>query len=213
MLDLALPSGQLRVLAIGAHPDDVEIGCGGMLLRLAERPEAQVRVLLMTGTPDRVVEAQTAARNFLGGALAGVAAHDLPDGRLPAHWGAVKEILEEAATDPADLLLVPRRDDRHQDHRTVAELVTTVWRDHLVLRYEIPKWDGDLSDCDVYVPMDEAVARRKADLLDACYPSQRGRDWWSQETFLSLMRIRGMQCRAPYAEAFELERAILTLSS
>jgi LmbE family N-acetylglucosaminyl deacetylase len=120
----------------------------------------------------------------------------------------VKQRLEELArTVRPDLVLAPRREDAHQDHRLLAEVVPTVWRDSLVLHYEIPKWDGDLRPVTHYVPLDDAVARRKVDLLDECYPSQRGRDWWDEEMFLGLMRLRGMECRRRYAEGFVVVKA------
>src|SRR4029453_5888317 len=130
----------------------------------------------------------------------------------PAHWGRAKAIVEEAArTGTADLVLAPALDDAHQDHRTLAELVITAFRDSLVLRYEIPKWDGDLGRPNVYVPLPEAVARRKVELLHASYPSQKARDWWDDEVFLGLARLRGMECRSKYAEGFRVDKAVLEL--
>jgi LmbE family N-acetylglucosaminyl deacetylase len=125
----------------------------------------------------------------------------------------VKSLLEDvAASTPApDLVFAPRRDDAHQDHRLVAELAPTVWRDALVLRYEVPKWDGDLGRVTHYVPVDDELARRKVDLLDDCYPSQSTRDWWDARTFLGLMRLRGVECRHPYAEGFVVDKATLAV--
>jgi LmbE family N-acetylglucosaminyl deacetylase len=184
------------VLALGAHPDDVEIGCGGMLLRLAQRwPGLPVTVVVLTGTPLRHEEARTAAQLFLPGCEVTLRAHSLPDGRLPSVWGDVKQHLEDLAAD-VDVVLAPRTDDAHQDHRTVAEIAPTVWRDHLVLGYEIPKYDGDMGRPAVYVPLDEETVREKVRLLAKAYPSQAGRDWWDEETFLGLARLRGMECKA-----------------
>lgn len=212
MRDLRLPAGPLHVLAVGAHPDDIEIGCGGTLLTLRERPGVEVHCLVLTGSAERRLEARDAVSAFNGPA-ARVGFGGLPDSRLPDHWSAVKDVLEDAARDrPApDLVLAPRRDDRHQDHRLLAELVPTVWRDSLVLHYEIPKWDGDLGRVTHYVPLDADRARLKAELLTKVYPSQVGRDWWDDETFLALMRLRGVECRAPYAEGFLIEKARLDL--
>lgn len=212
MRDLHLPAGPLRVVAVGAHPDDVEIGCGGTLLALRERPGTQVHGLVLTGSAERRLEAEQAAAAF-NAPGAGVTFGDLPDSRLPDHWSAVKDFLEEAArTIPApDLVLAPRQDDSHQDHRLLAGLVPTVWRDSLVLHYEIPKWDGDLGRVTHYVPLDADTARLKAELLTKVYPSQVGRDWWDDETFLALMRLRGVECRAPYAEGFLVPKARLDL--
>jgi LmbE family N-acetylglucosaminyl deacetylase len=134
----------LSMLAIGAHPDDIEIGAGGLLLSIAEQ-QPQVRYVLITGTAERHQEARHAASSFLPGADIIFDLFDLPEGRLPAAWGTVKEILEEVARSCApDLIIAPSASDAHQDHRTIGELVTTVFRDQLYLAYEIPKWDGDM---------------------------------------------------------------------
>jgi LmbE family N-acetylglucosaminyl deacetylase len=197
-------SAPLSVLALGAHPDDIEIAAGGTLLSLAERhPGMRVRYVLLTGTPERGEEARMAARAFTPGADLEVELHDLPDGRLPACYGQAKEILEGVAGSfRPDVILAPSAGDAHQDHRTVAELVPTAFRDQLYLAYEIPKWDGDLTRPNTYFPLTDEVVRRKVELLGKCYPSQHGRDWWGEETFLALARLRGMECRAHYAEAF-----------
>lgn len=212
MKDLGLPPGPLDVLGIGAHPDDIEIGCGGTLLTLRERPDVHVHCLVVTGSPERRLEAGAAVVEF-NGPTASTDFGLLPDSRLPDHWSAVKEFLESAAQQrPApDLVLAPRMDDSHQDHRLLAELVPTVWRDSLILHYEIPKWDGDLGRVSHYVPLDVDVARRKAELLTKVYPSQVGRDWWDDETFLALLRLRGVECRAPYAEGYLVQKARLDL--
>lgn len=212
MRDLLLPTGPLRVVGVGAHPDDLEIGCGGTLLALRERPAVEVQCLVLTGSPERQLEAQDAAATFNGTGVS-VDFGQLPDGRLPDHWSAAKDFLEDAARQrpSPDLVLAPRPDDSHQDHRLLAELVPTVWRDSLVLHYEIPKWDGDLGRVNHYVPLERDLARRKAELLTKVYPSQVGRDWWDDETFLALMRLRGIECRAPYAEGFLVQKARLDL--
>ena len=115
----------------------------------------------------------------------------------------MKEILEEVARSCSpDVIIAPSSDDAHQDHRTIGEIVPTVFRDQLYLAYEIPKWDGDLGRPSMYVPLSAEIARRKVELLHKCFPSQRGRDWWDDEVFLGLARLRGMECRARYAEAF-----------
>jgi LmbE family N-acetylglucosaminyl deacetylase len=199
----------LSVLAVGAHPDDIEIGAGGLLLALARRA-LRVRYVVLTGTPERQQEARGAARAFLPGADVTVELHDLPESRLPAEWAGVKEILEGVArTCGPDLILAPSPEDGHQDHRTIGELMPTVFRDQLVLGYEIPKWDGDLGRPWVYVPLSAGLARRKAELLHKCFPSQTHRDWWDDEVFLGLCRLRGMECRAPYAEAFRCTKSVI----
>ena len=215
MLTLRLdPSADapLSVLAIGAHPDDIEIAAGGTLLGLAGRhPGLRVRYVLLTGTPERAAGGAGGRRAFMPGADLEVELHDLPDGRLPAVYGQVKEILEDVARCfRPDLIIAPFAGDAHQDHRTVAELVPTAFRDQLCLAYEIPKWDGDLARPNTYFPLTDELARRKVELLGKCYPSQRGRDWWDEEAFLALARLRGMECRARYAEAFTCSKLIIS---
>jgi LmbE family N-acetylglucosaminyl deacetylase len=211
--DLGRP---LRVLAVGAHPDDVEIGAGGTLLELVRTlPDVQVDVVVLTGTEERAEEARKGAAAFLAGAAHTVEVHGLPDGRLPAAWLQAKELLEEhARTRPRpDLILAPSRDESHQDHRTVAELLPTVFRDVFTLGYEIVKWDGDLGRRPVYVPLPDDVAARKADLLLEHFPSQHDRDWYDREVFLGLARLRGVECRSRYAEAFSCAKVALGFTS
>jgi LmbE family N-acetylglucosaminyl deacetylase len=213
MLSLSL-TGVRSLLAVGAHPDDIEIAAGGLLLSLAAaRPGLRVHYVLCTGSPGRQAEAQAAAAAFLPGAELSFALHELPDGRLPAHWDEVKDILHVAAgVLSPDLVICPAPNDAHQDHRLLAEQTPTVFRDQLVLHYEIPKWDGDLARRNVYVPMPDDLARRKTELLHASFPSQKDRDWWDDEVFLGLARLRGMECRARYAEAFDCTKVALRLA-
>jgi LmbE family N-acetylglucosaminyl deacetylase len=201
----------LSVLALGAHPDDIEIAAGGTLLTLAQRHRGlHVSYVLMTGTRERQEEARAAARAFTPGADLAVELYDLPEGRLPAVYGQVKEVLEGVARSVRpDVILAPSAGDAHQDHRTVGELVPTAFRDQVYLAYEIPKWDGDLTRPNTYFPLTDDIAGRKVELLDKCYPSQRGRDWWGEETFLALARLRGMECRSRYAEAFICTKLII----
>ncbi|GAA1988111.1 PIG-L family deacetylase [Isoptericola halotolerans] len=210
-MSLLPATGPLHVVALAAHPDDLEIGCGGTLLRLAARVGTTASFLTVTGTPARCEEARRAAAEVWPGSTSTFVG--LPDGRLPEHWGAVKAALHTLAevTAPPDVVLVPRRDDAHQDHRLLGELAPTVWRDALVLHYEIPKWDGDLGRPSLYVPLPEEVAHRKLEILEECYGSQSGHDWWDRETFGGLMRLRGIECRARYAEAFFVTKAVLAL--
>jgi LmbE family N-acetylglucosaminyl deacetylase len=207
-----LPDGaRLSVLAIGAHPDDIEIGAGGLLLGLA-RSRPRVHYVVLTGNAERQREARVAAREFLPGADVTIDLFDLPDGRLPAAWDATKDILEDVARSlRPDLLIAPTARDAHQDHRTVGQLVSTVFRDQHTLGYEIPKWDGDLGQPNMYYPLSAGDARRKVELLHQCFPSQHGRDWWDDEVFLGLARLRGMECRARYAEAFHCGKSVITL--
>ncbi len=204
----------LSVLAIGAHPDDIEIGAGGTLLTLAaSQPGLRVRYVVLTGTAERQLESRAAARAFLPAADLVIDVHDLPEGRLPAAWAQVKDTLEAVAgAGLPDLVLAPSAGDAHQDHRTIGEIIPTVFRDQLCLSYEIPKWDGDFGRPSVYVPLSAEVAKRKVELLHKSYPSQRDRDWWDDDVFLGLARLRGMECRAPYAEAFTCTKSVIVPS-
>lgn len=209
MIPLTLPERPLRVACIAAHPDDIEIACGGTLLTLGLRRDVTASWLTLTGSATRVDEATEAASAFVP--RASVEFHDLPDGWLPEHWGAVKRIMRDFARtfeDP-DLILAPRSDDAHQDHRLLGELVPQVWRRSLVLHYEIPKWDGDMGRPTTYVAVPDEYAHRKVELLDKCYTSQRGKDWWDAELFLGFMRVRGMECRSTYAEGFTVAKSLL----
>jgi LmbE family N-acetylglucosaminyl deacetylase len=220
MLDLTLTRAArrpTRILCLGAHCDDIEIGCGGTLLKLAESvPELSAEFVIATGTPVRLEEARRAAELFLPDCEVTVTSAELPDGRLPAYWNQTKELLEATARGGntgsgrrPDLVFAPSKHDAHQDHRLIAELAPTVWRNHLVLHYEIPKWDGDLGRRNVYVPLTPEQGRRKVSLLHEHFPSQKARDWWDDEVFLGLARLRGMECRARYAEAFYCAKSVI----
>lgn len=206
--------GITSVAVIGAHCDDIAIGAGATLLEFnANRPDVTVHALVLTGAGTvREVEEKNALAAFCGEAGVTLTVADLPDGRLPQHWGRVKQVLADfrRSCDP-DLVFAPHREDLHQDHRTLAELVTTEFRDHLILGYEILKWESDLPKPVVYQQIPVATARRKAALLAECYPSQVGHDWFDEESFLGLMRVRGAQCHSRYAEAFMCEKATLEL--
>jgi LmbE family N-acetylglucosaminyl deacetylase len=212
VISLQLPPGALRIVCLGAHPDDIEIGCGGTLLTLAENTDVRAVVALATGSQSRVEEAAKAMSHFLPAVNVDMHVMGLRDGFLPGHWAAVKGRLEQIAGSVADVVFAPRRDDAHQDHRLIAELAPTVWRDSLILNYEIPKWDGDLGRVTHYIPLDAQIAHRKVELLNECFPSQAGRDWWDDETFLALMRLRGVECRSRYAEGFEITKALLSVN-
>jgi LmbE family N-acetylglucosaminyl deacetylase len=201
------------MVAIGAHPDDIEIAAGGTLLTVASaNPGVRVHYVLLTGTSERQAEARAAAAAFLPDADLSFALHTFPDGRLPGHWSAVKQHLQDAAEtlDP-DLVLCPWVGDAHQDHRLIAELTPTAFRRAFVMQYEIPKWDGDLGRPNLLLPLTDEVARRKVELLHASFPSQKARDWWDDEVFLGLARLRGMECRSRYAEGFFSPKGVLTV--
>jgi LmbE family N-acetylglucosaminyl deacetylase len=214
-MNLVLPAGPLTVLCLGAHPDDIEIGCGGTILTLAATGRVTATHVLLTGSPKRQHEARSAAELFWAGAPQPpeVVCNDLPDGRLPGSWDRVKQFLEEVASNASpDLILAPRADDAHQDHRLIAQLVPTVWRNSLLLHYEIPKWDGDRFPVTHFIPVTPDLAMRKVRLLDEAYGSQRHHDWWDEETFLGLMRLRGVECRARYAEGFVSAKTLVSIN-
>ncbi|WP_282794999.1 PIG-L family deacetylase [Streptomyces sp. CC224B] len=213
---IRLGAGRLdRLVALGAHCDDIAIGAGGTLLALCRaRPGLRVEALVLSGGGgEREREERAALAAFCPGADLRLTVLKLPDGRLPAHWDEAKSAVEELRerADP-DLVLAPRADDAHQDHRGLAQLVTTAFRDHLVLGYEIVKWDGDLGRMTAYQPLAPETAEEKVRLLQEHYPSQRHRPWYDRDAFLGLARIRGIECHARYAEAFAVTKLTLNLT-
>jgi LmbE family N-acetylglucosaminyl deacetylase len=203
-----------RVLAIGCHADDVEIGCGGTLLWLArERPDIEVTLVVLCASGARAEEARASAAAFLGGLARPprLVLHELRDGFLPHAGAEVKERFEALKEHAPDLVLTHTGDDFHQDHRLAAELTWNTFRDHLILEYEIPKYDGDLGRPSVFVPLDDDLARRKVELLLEHFPSQSGKHWFTEDLFLGLMRIRGMEAgpSTRYAEAFRCRKLLL----
>jgi len=214
MIPLALPPRPLTLLCIGAHADDIEIGCGGSLLHLLDRhPGSTVWWVVLSAEGPRTLEAQESGRRFLAGAgTHHIAVHGFRDGYLPADWAGVKAVFEQLKRDLApDLIFTHFRDDRHQDHRLVSDLTWQTFRNHVILEYEIPKYDGDLGAPNMFVPMSSQLRAKKIEHLLAAFPSQREKHWFTEETFLGLLRLRGMECAAPegYAEAFYLRKAIL----
>ncbi|GAA2123456.1 PIG-L deacetylase family protein [Streptomyces synnematoformans] len=205
-----------RIAAVGAHCDDIAIGAGGTLLTMClARPGVRVDALVLSGGGgEREREERAALAACCPGADLRLTVLKLPDGRLPAHWEEAKAAVQElrGRTEP-ELVLAPRTDDAHQDHRGLARLVTTAYRDHLVLGYEIVKWDGDLGRPVAYQPLSPETAERKVRLLQEHYPSQRHRPWYDREVFLGLARIRGVECHARYAEAFAVAKLTLDLGA
>lgn len=208
---------ELRSVALlGAHCDDIAIGAGGALLTLcAGRPGLDVHALVLSGgSTARAAEERAALDEFCAPARVQLTVLDLPDGRMPAHWDAVKDAVTALRGRVApDLVFAPQRHDRHQDHRLLAEIVPTVFRDQPVLGYEILKWDGDLGQPAVYQELTAETAEAKADLLAKHYPSQHGRDWYTRDAFLGLARLRGVQQHTRYAEAFYVDKLALTLAA
>ena len=212
----AKSSARLRVLCLGAHSDDIEIGCGGLILELIKRyPRAEVNWVVFSGNAAREREARKSAAMFLRGARQPrVDVHHFRDGFFP-YDSDVKQVFEGLKSlGSPDLVLTHYRDDRHQDHRVLSDLAWNTFRDHVILEYEIPKFDGDLGSPNVFVPLTRAAALRKAKYLNAAFGTQRDKHWFSDETFMGLMRLRGMDCRAPggYAEAFYGRKIVLGMS-
>jgi len=202
-----------RVLAIGCHADDIEIGCGGTLLGLTRgRPDVEVTWVVLGADGDRAAEARTSAEDFLSGASRSrIVVHGFKDAYMPYHGESVKEAFEDLKQVQPDLVLTHTRDDLHQDHRLACELTWNTFRDHLILEYEVPKWDGDLGRPNLYVPLTEHVVAEKLELVLRHFPTQAGKHWYDDETFRGLMRLRGLECAAPsrYAEAFYAPKVML----
>jgi LmbE family N-acetylglucosaminyl deacetylase len=203
------------IVALGAHCDDIAIGAGGSLFTLCStNPGIRVDALVLSGGgTERADEEHAALAGFCPGADLRLTVLKIPDGRLPAHWDEAKQALQDlrAATDPA-IVFAPNVFDAHQDHRGLAEMVPTAFRDHLALGYEILKWDGDLGRPNAYQPLRDDVAEAKVALLQQHYPSQRSKPWYDREAFLGLARIRGIECGARYAEAFYVNKLTLDLA-
>lgn len=201
-----------EVVVLGAHCDDIAIGAGGTLLAWCQAiPGLRVRALVLSGggTP-REAEERAALSALCPGAQLDVVVLDLPDGRLPHHWERAKNALEEfRRTCEPDVVLAPGAHDNHQDHRGLAALVPTVFRDHLVLGYEILKAEADLAQPLVLVPLSPAGLEEKCRVLHASYPSQASRAWFDDDAFRGLARVRGVQCGQRFAEGFHPGRLVL----
>ena len=204
----------LQILCLGSHSDDIEIGCGGTILRLAEQyPDCAFHWVVFSASGVREREALQAAKQFAGlERLKGPLFKNFPDGFLPFSGADVKAVFEELKRDLSpDVIFTHNRKDAHQDHRLIAELTWNTFRDHLILEYEIPKYDGDLGQPSVFVPLDAELCQKKVRYIMESFQSQHAKRWFQQETFLSLMRLRGMECNAPsnYAEAFYCRKIVL----
>jgi LmbE family N-acetylglucosaminyl deacetylase len=210
-LQVATPGESLSVLCLGAHSDDIEIGAGGTILSwIASGVRLRVHWCVFSAAGPRASEACGSAQAFLAGATsAKVELAAFRDGFFPCQGEEIKTWIESLKTrfEP-DLILTHRVDDAHQDHREISKLTWNAFRDHIILEYEIPKWDGDLGQPNVYVSLDGAALTRKIDLLLAHFGTQRAKHWFDAEVFRGLARLRGMECRSPerYAEAFVLRK-------
>jgi LmbE family N-acetylglucosaminyl deacetylase len=215
-LSLSAAQPLRRVLAIGCHADDIEIGCGGTMLELTRsNPGLEVDWVVLAAPGERANEARESAQSFLAAAgKTHIDVHEFRDGFLPYSGREVKELFEDMKTRPApELIFTHTRHDLHQDHRLACELTWNTFRNHLILEYEIPKMDGDLGSPNLFVPLSTALAEEKVELLHRHFPSQVGKHWFDRELFLGLMRIRGMEAVAPerYAEAFTSRKLSLAL--
>lgn len=213
MLSL-FPKDLKTVLCLGAHCDDIEIGCGGTILRLIQDyPHVRVYWVVFSSDPERAAEARRSADAFLQHAAGkDIRIREFRNGYFPTVAADIKDYFEElkAAIRP-DVIFTHYRHDLHQDHRLVSELTWNTFRNHLILEYEIPKYDGDLGTPNLYVPLSEAVWRRKIATLMECFASQREKQWFTSETFAALMRLRGIESNSPsgYAEAFHGRKLVL----
>jgi len=213
-LQLAARGDCLSVLCLGAHADDIEIGAGATLLSMMDRGvRLDVHWCVLSGAGGREKEAEHSAADFLSNAAsAQIEVMSFQDGFFPEQGDPIKTWFEtlKRRTNP-DLIFTHRRHDAHQDHRQVCRLTWNTFRDHCILEYEIPKWDGDIGQPNFYVPVSADALQRKIDLLISHFGSQRSKQWFDGETFFGLARLRGMECRAPerYAEAFFARKLVL----
>jgi LmbE family N-acetylglucosaminyl deacetylase len=217
MLKLSLnakSSEPLKILCLGSHSDDIEIGCGGTVLQISEQyPNSVFHWVVFNATGVREQEAQLGAKQFVKPTrLRGPVLKSFRDGFMPFEGAEIKMVFEDLkqAVSP-DLIFTHHRDDAHQDHRLVAEMTWNTFRDHFILGYEIPKYDGDLGQPSFFVPLDLELCNKKTKLITETFQSQQNKRWFHQDTFLSLMRLRGMECNSPsgYAEAFYCRKVVL----
>ena len=212
---IGLPeTGPVRVLAIGAHPDDIEIGCTGTILKLVQQNAvSEICWVVLSGDGQRETEARRSAEAIIGDVpQRKVVLADFADGFFPHDGRQVKSFFERLKdVFSPDVIFTHQRGDLHQDHRLSCELTWNTFRDHLILEYEVPKYDGDMSAPNVFVPLDESLLRRKIDHLMSNFGSQLSKPWFREDLFSGLLRLRGMECNSPtsYAEAFYCRKAVL----
>ncbi len=203
-----------RVLCLGAHSDDIEIGCGGTVLRMIEQSKSiEFHWLVLSSNPTRAKEAERSAITFLGGARhRTVVVKSFRDGFLPYIGAPVKEVFEEIKTTfEPDVIFTHFRHDLHQDHRMVCELTWNTFRNHFILEYEVPKYDADLRSPNFFVPLSDSQARKKVTALMRCFGTQRNKHWFSEDLFYGLMRLRSIEGASPtrHAEAFHCRKMLL----
>ena len=214
-LHIEAPRGRaLRVLCLGAHSDDIEIGCGGTVgVLLASVPRIAIQWVVFSGVGARGGEARKAAQRVLRKAKTrDVVVHEFRDGFFPQQATAIKEYFETLKqAEPPDVIFTHYRADRHQDHRVISDLTWNTFRSHLILEYEIPKYDGDLGRPNCYVPLTPAQCSAKIKLLMSSFGTQRSKRWFTPDTFRGLLRLRGIESGAPsgFAEAFFLHKFVI----
>ena len=203
----------LRVLAFGAHSDDIEIGCSGTLLRLIEQGlVSELWWVVLTGSNERREEAQASAEAMLEGVPHRILLGGFNDGYFPYEGREIKSFFEEIKREfVPDLIFTHQRHDLHQDHRVTCELTWNTFRDHLILEYEIPKYDGDMGAPNLFVPLEQSLCTRKISHLFMHFHSQTAKPWFKRDLFSGLLRLRGMECQSPtsFAEAFYCRKAVL----
>jgi len=215
VISLNLPSADkpLTILCLGAHADDIEIGCGGTVLLLQSiLRQPQFHWVVLTAAGRRGEEAEESAELFTAGSDLAIVLKDFRDGFLPYDGRAVKEFFEDLKRQVnPDLIFTHWGGDAHQDHRLVSELTWNTFRNHLVLEYEVPKYDGDMGRPNLFVPLDGSLYERKMDLLFQAFESQSAKPWFDRSTFLGMMRLRGMESNSPsgYAEAFHARKVVI----
>jgi LmbE family N-acetylglucosaminyl deacetylase len=215
MLALNLPqndTGPLKILCLGSHSDDIEIGCGGTILRLLSNRDLDIVWVVFSSNSKREREARNSAELFLSQARRKeIIVKDFRDGFFPFDGAEIKSFFEDLKRTAPDLIFTHSRRDAHQDHRLVAELTWNTFRNHLILEYEIPKYDGDLGQPNLFVPLDQETYEKKVRYIMEAFETQRTKRWFEKETFLSLMRLRGMECLAPsgHAEGFFCRKLVI----
>jgi len=205
--------GIKNLLCLGAHSDDIEIGCGATIRKLTMRyPGLSICWLVFGAVGKRRAEAKNSARVFLEDAgKSRIIIKAFPNSYFPFHGAAIKDLFESLKSQfEPDIVFTHFRNDRHQDHRVISDFTWNTFRNHLILEYEIPKYDGDLGSPNVFVEINQKLAHEKAENLCRLFPTQNNRHWFSEETFLALMRLRGMECCSRYAEAFYCRKMICT---
>jgi LmbE family N-acetylglucosaminyl deacetylase len=206
-------SGPKKILALGAHADDIEIGCGGTILRLLEEnPATEIYWVVLGATGQRKTEAVESAHRFLANARRKeIVVKEFRDGYFPYIGSEIKEFFEELKRKYfPDLILTHYREDLHQDHRLVSELTWNTFRNHLILEYEIVKYDGDLGAPNFFVHLTESIARKKIQTIVECFKSQQDKSWFTEDTFSSILRLRGLESNAPdrYAEGYYCRKIV-----